>query len=498
MVQYFLLRESTGMFILNNLFRLIHETIIARIVYAILLVLGYSSASIAHNVSPKQFGLDSASSGKEVYEVLYRTHCYALEHGADVSYRGIDKINIEIPGKANSIPLTSKTNFAGCTFYVSNKVKDNFPLFEMDGEKEERGINYTGYGDVKPPSYGFYMLQITDSEPWVSNRKGYNYGATRRDIMLVDKGRVKDEPIAPYTTSNYEAKLIKVQRKKKTISNINFIRTDESTKKTLLFRISNAYNIKLTNISVHTPENEILYGDAIIEILNCYSVVIKRVNVDATYSFKDKYGYAISLNNVAHFKGDKIVANGNWGVFCCNNIRDIELDDCTINRFDTHCYGRDYLFKDCTFTSIGLPMSSVYGKLRFKNCVFDHAIPILYRADYNAYTPFDACFDGCTFLFPNRQNCIVDLAEVPRETNNRKELEEKCIPNLKIINCSFILDSNVSCVSLFNGIYDSNRIFGHIKSVVVKNSTISDIEAKFQIFCTKPLSKYEIEITTNL
>lgn len=456
----------------------------------------------ARTVSPRQFGLDTAKNGDEVYYVLYRTHCYAIEHGCNVSYSGIDKLSIEIPTNAKSIPLSNKTDFAGCTINVLNITKDNFPLFIMDGNIMRKEVNYSGHGDVKiPPTNSLagetLLLLINDKEPWVSNRRGYAYGAIRKDIVLVDRGRLKYETIAPYLTSDYEAKLIEVRRRKNSVSNITFVRDSQSTKKTLLFRINKTYNVSISNITVHTPENNVLYGDAVIEISNSYKVKLSKVNVDATYSFRDKYGYAISLNNIAEFKGKKIAASGNWGVFCCNNIRDITLEKCTINRFDTHCYGRDYQFNSCIFTSIGLPMSSVYGTVVFKNCFFENAKPIVYRVDYNAYTPFDVYFQGCTFLFAKGQDCLIDLAKVPQEDNPRKELREKCLPNVRIRNCSFVLDQQVERITVFKGLNVSRSIFGYIEKVEAKNVRINRDDVLFQYFDSEPLSKNTIIIKSN-
>ena len=38
---------------------------------------------------------------------------------------------------------------------------------------------------------GFYMLILTDGNLWVKNRRGYSYGHTRRDVMIVKNGRLR-------------------------------------------------------------------------------------------------------------------------------------------------------------------------------------------------------------------------------------------------------------------------------------------------------------------
>lgn len=461
-----------------------------------------TTAGAARSVSPRQFGLLEAKSGIECYDILYRTHCYAKENGFNLNYKGINNVYLEIPKNAKSIPLTDKTDFCGCSIYVLNKEKDNFPLFELDGSVSDNNITFDGKEEIVIPnnvkSDGVHLLLISDNNPWVNNRRGFNYGAIRKDVLLTNNGTIKGAPIAAYTHSYYKANLLKVSCGRKTISNLYFVRDSLSTQKTLLFLINNSYNVFVSNIKTHTPINEELYGDAIITISNSYNVSLSDINIDSTYSSQEKYGYAISLNNVAAFKGVNIDAKGKWGVFCCNNIREIELNKCTINRFDLHCYGSNFSFKNCRFTHIGQPMSSFFGTVSFKNCIFDHAVPIIYRIDYNAYTPYDALFDKCTFIMEARRNYLIDLVSVPDETNLRKEIEEKTLPNVRIRNCSFVFDPQINHINIFNGIKQSKANFGYIEYVTIEKSNQNRPEVQVQIFDSTPNSKKTIRISTDL
>ena len=63
------------------------------------------------NISPYDFGLSQARTGIERYGVLLKTHKAAVAAGVDVDYSGIKNIDIEIPEKFTTIPLTTNNDF---------------------------------------------------------------------------------------------------------------------------------------------------------------------------------------------------------------------------------------------------------------------------------------------------------------------------------------------------------------------------------------------------
>ena len=89
--------------------------------------------SASKTLNPIQFGLLEAKNSYERYEILYQTHCEACRLNANVSYKGIKRIEIDIPSEAKSIPLTEKTDFCGTSIYVTNNKNDLY-LFELTNE----------------------------------------------------------------------------------------------------------------------------------------------------------------------------------------------------------------------------------------------------------------------------------------------------------------------------------------------------------------------------
>lgn len=144
-------------------------------------------------LNPLLFGMNDARTGVERYYVLQKTHNEAYRLGRGVSYAGIKEIELDIPSEAQSIPLTQHTDFAGVTFKVKNTQK-NFHLFSLTDKLKPvvvdgKDIDHRDFSQNLVLIKGRKLSVISDKTPWVKNRTGYNYGATRKDIMLVKNGK---------------------------------------------------------------------------------------------------------------------------------------------------------------------------------------------------------------------------------------------------------------------------------------------------------------------
>lgn len=392
-------------------------------------------------ISPLQFGLNEAKTGADRYYVLQRAHNEAYRLGVGVSYSGIKELFLEIPKDAQSLPLTDYTDFAGVSLKVENTQKDFF-LFSMS--KKLTSVNVNGE-EIDSRDFtmnpvmksGKKLLIIKDKTLWVENRIGYNYGATRKDIMLVENGLGGNASVQGYSTpaSCPECYYCEVDPSPKIVKNIDFQRTSNSTKKTYLIKVENQYNVKLSNVNVTTPDGSGLYGDKAIYMLNCVDVTLDDITINGTYSLPKKFGYGVSVDNIYDFHVGSMFARAHWGVFGNNNVQKALLKDCDINRFDIHCYGKDVRFENCSFVDIYNQFSSVYGELYFRNCTFTSFFPILMEYSYNAYTGFDLVFENCTFNLDKNHNCIVYLPSFTKMENSRQELGKKCLPNVTMQDC---------------------------------------------------------------
>ena len=260
----------------------------------LLLIISCCLASIDVNagnkdVSPLDFGLLQAKNGTERYNCLYQTHCVAIAAGVNVSYRGIDSLEIEIPKNAKSIPLTVNNDFCGMVLTVTNNSKTHF-VFEMVQEAYEIDlpkeiIDIGDFSSIDFLSKNRCILILEDKLPWVKQRRGYEYGAIRKDLLYVENGKARNSTISCYNNESSDpiVQCFPVSSITKKISNITFIRNQKNTMRAYLVNIINQSNIRISNVRCETPPSDIFY-DYIIRLENCANISFKDITINGTYS----------------------------------------------------------------------------------------------------------------------------------------------------------------------------------------------------------------------
>ena len=446
---------------------------------------------LTDTISPLDYGLKEAKTGEERYMVLRRTHEEAQRLGVGVSYAGIKEIQLKIPAGAKPLPLTNYTDFAGVTIKVEN-IEKGFFLFSVLSsvtQLEVKGmeIDSRDYSNNRDLRKGNKLLVVTDNTPWVENRKGYDYGAIRKDIVMVANGKGSNGPVQSYCSieSNPECYYCEVNpSEKKIIKNITFERLATSTEKTYLVKIENQNNVELSNITIKTPQGSGLYGDRAIFVANCMNVTLSDITINDTYSLPNKYGYGVSLNNIYNLHVDNMYARADWGVFGNNNVHKATLKKCDINRFDIHCYGKDIIFEDCNFVNLYNQFSSVYGLISFKNCVFTGFTPVLIGHSYNAYTAYDLYFESCTFNLDKLHNRIVDFSGFAKEENSRHELKEKCLPNVTMVDCQVNAEGGLKKWYIYNtkAIKGYKGEMSHLSKVIIEGLSVNNQTIKMEVF----------------
>lgn len=454
---------------------------------------------IAQTINPLDYGINEAKTGVARYEVLLKCHKDAVKLGAKVSYAGIREIDLEIPAKFTSIPLTEDTDFAGCTITVTN-TKKRACLFAMTSTLEPidvsaKAIDESDFRSVKALSNGTYLLVITDKNPWADQRIGHDYGHNRNDVMLVKDGKGYSKPTMPYCNPHSlpECSYREVSEREKVVCNLHFVRSANSTAITTLVKIENENNITIHDITVKTPQESDLKADQIFSIMNCTNVTFVDLMVEGTYSSTNDNGYAFLLNNVWNHTARNVVANGAWGVYGTNDVQKVLLDGCEINRFDIHCYGRDVTARNCTFFDLYNQFGSVYGKIEYKNCIFRDSSPFVTGGSYKAFVPVDVSFADCVFNISKDKYSFVKIMKLAEPESPRAELKKKCLPNFTLNNCTFIIGPSVKQWYFFNLTNAKGTDpLGYVSGVTLKKVTING-DAAFDIsnvaFDTeKPLS----------
>lgn len=435
-----------------------------RVYYLVFLVLvictlfSCSSVGLAcvngKDLSPLDFGLAKAKTGKDRYQVLYETHAAAVKAGVDVDYSGIETISIEIPENAKRIPLARNSDFKGCVFVVKNTVK-NHRLFNYVGKElplsiGKQQIDAGDFRTIAPLRKGRYLLLIEDENPWVLNRKGHNYGHQRKDVLLVENGRAKNRVTMPYNNmySKPKCTYVILENTPFVFKNLTIKRAPGCKFLTHVAYISGVDNVQISNVRIFTPVS-LLTDDRGIMIYNCANVTLNNVYIDGTYSQPDHSGYGFTLNNIWNLKVARTYGKANWGVFGDNNINTASIENSQINRFDIHCYGRDISFKNVDFFDLYNQYSSVYGTIRYDNCTFTNFVPVLNGGSYNAFVDHDILFNDCVFNVTKKKNCLIKMSNLGSDMNVRKELAKKALPNVRIKNLKVNMTNGADYFYLF-------------------------------------------------
>ncbi|MDE6192720.1 MAG: hypothetical protein K2M83_01880 [Muribaculaceae bacterium] len=418
----------------------------------------------------------------ENYWILYRTHVKALKDRVTIDYSGIDSLKIEIPQDAIPIPIPNGCDFKGINLIINNNEKD-FELFIIKNRPKKVSItsgqiDNGNFKEVPELKSNIKLLMVTDSIPWINERIGTGKPHYRKDVFTIKNGISNDSPIQPYsdTLSQPYGIYVELDNLSPTvISNINIIRSQDSSYKTLCFHADYQYNLIIRNISIETPESK-LYGDQAIRIRNSINVLCENISIKGTYSQKDKWGYGIALDNVRNSKFINLTAYGKWGIFGTNNITNISIFDSDINRFDIHCYGKDVYIENTTFRNLRNLVSSFFGYIKFIKCKFIKFQPLLIRDSYRINTKFDVIFNKCQIEWFKPNEAIISTGKSLIDNKSRKILQKVEWPNLYIYNTSIKTDFSPSSLILYNSSKDKPIILDTDLKIKIRNLTLDGFQ----------------------
>lgn len=219
-------------------------------------------------------------------------------------------------------------------------------------------------------------------------------------------------------------------------------------------------------------------------MLNCVDVTLDGITINGTYSLPKRFGYGVFLDNIYNLQVKNMYARANWGVFGNNNIHKAILQNCDINRFDIHCYGKDVSFENCNFVDFYNQFSSLYGVVSFNNCSFTKFTPLLIEGTYNALTAFDVVFENCRINLDENHSALFTIFGFNKQENSRPELKEKCLPNITLRNCQVNVADGMKKWYVYNTqkTNDYEGRFSNISEVKIEGLSTNGGSATMEVF----------------
>lgn len=464
----------------------------------------------------EDFGWNHANTGIERAKVIYKAQSIAVKSGSYIDYSGIKEVDLEISSDFESIPLSGNEDFNGIVFNVTNKAK-NAVLFRLVQNTNSIHIKKTlldgiDFGEIEQFLKGEILLIVEDKTPWVDNRIGYDYGHTRKDVILIKNGKGQNRVIAPYNTrlSSAECSYCVVSPRVKTIKNLTINRCKESTFRTFCIDVQNQAHVVISGVKINTPENS-FYGDFAIRIRDCADVILKDIIINGTYSQTDRYGYGIELNNIWKTVFDNVCGIAKWGVMGTKNVNDIKLINCKLNRFDIHCYGKNVHLINSVFdggeNGWFCGGASIFGVIQYDKCVFTNCYPLRYTDSYKTAVGTEVIFNDCIFNATPLKRSVFFTGALSEANNPREGLTQKCLPNITINNMTINVPSDVHLVTLYDFGKSNTRKktitypgeVGYINRVTISGLRIvrenENDAMSFRLFSEPILSSHPIYVT---
>lgn len=358
-----------------------------------------------------------------------------------------------------SIRLAKGDNdFNNTTFFVkSPDTISAYSGFVMRYEGEVTQLAETTVADCVASNVfkdKFGVLNIYDETP-IAQRSGYGYNATRRDLIGVANNRALNNTVLPYDTDAdtvLNASYFLVDYCGINVRNATFVRNGEGVQNTFI-RISNACNVTVSDICMITKSTTESVGglDSQLSFDSCYNLTLKNIIANEEYGIDSDY--VISMNNVYNVVYDNVNATGHWGITGGNNINKATIRNSRINRFDSHCYSKDFNFENCELFSGYTQISVHLGIISYNNCSFGDYTAANAEGSYNALTNYTICLSGCSFVSSENMKIWSGINSADPATR-RDIIKDSYLPQITMSGCNVTLPSSANYVKL----YDRARI----------------------------------------
>ena len=211
------------------------------------------------------------------------------------------------------------------------------------------------------------------------------------------------------------------------------------------------HNTIIKDVFIDAKPSSIISGtsgfkNAPIQLKDCYNIKIENVsgtNIAGNESTHSGSGYTLRLINVYKCVLDNININGFWGATGMNCVKDITIQNSTLNRIDVHMYCTEINVRDTTIYDWGICIGYGTGTVTANNVKFinlkrpnmGNRFLIDFNNTYGNFFTGDITLRDCEMITDGNDMSIVKIDFINNNTPTRSEVK---LPNVNIYNLKAI------------------------------------------------------------
>lgn len=119
------------------------------------------------------------------------------------------------------------------------------------------------------------------------------------------------------------------------------------------------------------------FKNAIIYLQDCYHITVKNIigfnaagKIDDSSGTTATSGYMLAMRNTADVHIEDCNLQGYWGATAFDNVKDVHVKRCHMNRLDVHDYFSNLWAEECTFYNHSIQIGYGRGVVSISNCTF--------------------------------------------------------------------------------------------------------------------------------
>ncbi|WP_415720619.1 phage tail protein [Photobacterium ganghwense] len=333
-------------------------------------------------VTYKQFGAKGGAQDDAI-QAMIDAHAYANFHNLPVEGDGDSYL---IAG-AGCIDVKTDTNLAGSELVLSRTGSAPWVKISPSKGKEQRPLSQAIIDVMRPhlkagatyiPGLGnehealqSYVYMATDHV--LTERIGYNHFVYAQDsFTLLRDGNMIGQLIADLRQGEITTAVCKpLENSTLTFENFNILLNFEVDDIPEFVIERNQVDIREFSVRRIAKNLVITEGVGRLFTFNrCYKVSVDTADGDSIgygYHSHGAYGYFISCTNVLDLTLNRLQCNGGWGVTGSNWIKDVQVTNSQINRWDVHFGMGNVTIRDSELYGYGVNVTYGDGQLLLDN-----------------------------------------------------------------------------------------------------------------------------------